>query len=601
MLGPGSSEGSDPHIAASFNTSPDFGEVPLRSIGLVQFNPMQGDIPSNTRRIITELRKARQQGAKLVVFPEVATTGTSVGDDLLYDDFLIKNKQALNRIAKECSDISAVIGFVDFDQTRRNDDGSFLRYNAAAVISNGRIEAITHKHYLASYGYFEDGHRYTIGEPSKPINVSIDGKPVRLGIVICQEMWNRDAEVSLVEKLVKQGAQMVVCINASPFEIGKVDKREEVIRSHCMCTGVPFVYLNTVGVADVSKTLIPHDGNSMIFDAQGRKVWQSPAFAESTDVVDLRCFHPLAAPSTAMDDVLEALVFGANDYFRKSKQSRIVVPFSGGIDSATALLIHCLAHGKENVLALGMPTKYNSSRTRNLAAEITEGFGIQYKNLSIDDLFASTRKKLEKLFGAECSALALENIPPRLRSLIVREFCNQFGYLLANCSNQTEIALGYCTIGGDQDGDISVIGDVPKHKMQALCEAIERKTGIKYPRQLFRLRPSAENAAGQFDPFDYSVVSPTVALFVKDHLSPTQIIQLYRKRELDPDEFLVDRKGRSVYERYDLGEFSHMVYETCSRVKQYSPKRVLGPAIIALDPFAFGFGTRHSTLSRYSG
>ena len=252
-------------------------------IALAQLNPTSGDIEGNTARIIAALEAAAARGADLFLTPEMALPGYCIGDLVEDAGFLAANERAMQRVAAAARGITAVVGFIDFDPDARNESGGIRKYNAAAVVRDGIVLQRAHKTLLPSYRYFDDKRFFSQAERREPVTVPLrDGGKVRLGVSICEDLWDEYYHIKPVAELVAGGAELLININASPFCPGKRHERDAVIRAHIAQTGKPLVYVNTTGAADNGKNIIPFDGESLVYDAQGTLVAIGPAIHRGT-------------------------------------------------------------------------------------------------------------------------------------------------------------------------------------------------------------------------------------------------------------------------------------------------------------------------------
>jgi NAD+ synthetase len=461
-------------------------------VALAQINPTSADISGNTAKILE---------AVSAVTPELALPGYCIGDLVEDTAFLAANERALQAIAEAARGITAVVGFIDYDAGAKNDHGTVRKYNAAAVVRDGRVLQRARKSLLPSYRYFDDKRYFSPGERREPVGVSI-----------CEDLWDEYYDVKPVPELAAQGAGLILNLNASPFYPGKRQTRQRLIRNHIDRLHRPILYVNTVGAADNGKNIIPFDGESLVYDGAGRLVAIGRQFEEDLVVVDLSHGHPpdppLALPPDEPErEMYDALVMSLRDYMRKTGFTRAVVAVSGGIDSALALAIAVEALGPDRVAAFNLPSQHNTETTRGIAQRLAAAVGVRYTVIPIQEIDDDVRAVFERHAHPIAHDLTRENLHARIRGVLMMAESNDTGALLISCGNETEIALGYATLYGDMCGGISLIGDLSKTDVYSLSRYVNRKHGREMiPAETFTIQPSAELAAGQFDPFDYAVV-----------------------------------------------------------------------------------------------
>jgi NAD+ synthase (glutamine-hydrolysing) len=579
-------------------------------IALAQLDPTSGDIDGNTAKVLDALARAAAQGADLVVTPEMAIPGYCIGDLVEDAAFLKANERAMQRVADAARGITAVVGFIDVDPGARNDDGTIRKYNAAAVVRDGQVLQRAHKSLLPNYRYFDDKRFFAPAESRTPVDVPLAGsRRVRLGVSICEDMWDEHYRVKPLPELVAQGAEVLLNINASPFCPGKRQERDALIRRHVERLHRPFVYVNMSGAADNGKNIIPFDGESLVYDADGRLVAIGQQFTEQLLLVDLPpagerdAAAPIDLPPLERErEMYDALVMALGDYMRKTGFTHAVVALSGGIDSALALAIAADALGPDHVAAFNMPSQFNTDTTRSIAERVAGALGVRYGIIPIQDIDNIVREVYERHAHPIACGFTRENLHARIRGLLMMAESNDTGALLISCGNETEIALGYATLYGDMCGGISLIGDLSKVDVYRLARHVNLRHGREMiPEETFHIKPSAELAAGQFDPFDYPVVAPLVSEIVERRLSRADIIARFEARTLDPEKFLPDDDGRTVYDKYTPATFGAMVDDAIRRIRRSVYKRLQGPPIVVVSERAFGFDLRETIINGWQG
>jgi NAD+ synthase (glutamine-hydrolysing) len=574
-------------------------------IALAQLNPISGDIDGNTRAVLGAMDAAASRGAEILVAPEMVITGYCIGDLIEDRGFLEANERAMQRIAGQARGITVVVGFIDCDHSARSDTGTTRKYNAAAVVRDGQVLQRARKTLLPNYRYFDDKRFFTPAEEREPVDLALGSGLARVGVSICEDMWDDFYDVKPLPELAAKGAGVLLNLNASPFYPGKRHERDALIRRHIHQFRKPVVYVNTAGAADNGKNIIPFDGQSLVYDRDARLVALGRQFAEDLLVVDLDGgVHPqIGLPPVDRDrELYDALRMALADYMRKTGFTRATVAVSGGIDSALALALAVDALGPDQVTAFNMPSKYNTETTRSIAERLAAAFGVSYGVVPIQGIGDQVISVFEEHAHPIRRGLTRENLQARIRGLLMMAESNDTGALLISCGNETEIALGYATLYGDMCGGLSLIGDLSKTDVYRLARHVNDRHGSeKIPRETFEIVPSAELADNQYDPFDYSVVAPVVGELVERRMSPAELVSRFEHRELDRTRFLPDAEGRTVYDKHTVGTFARVVEDAAGRIRRSVYKRLQGPPIVAVSERAFGFDLRETIINGWTG
>lgn len=552
-----------------------------------QINPTTGDIAGNTERIKDAMDDARATNTDVIVFPETAITGYCVSDLVEDDSFIDANRAALADIAEYTEDIAAVVGFID----RQGED----RYNAAAVIQDREVKDVVYKQLLPNYRYFDDERYFTAGDTNEPVSITVDDEEVSLGVSICEDMWNDGYDANPVSELVDAGADVLININASPFAEGKRAARTGKVERHIEEHGVPFLYANTVGVADVGDNILPFDGGSLAYNADGDLIGYGGTFAETQFTVDTGEADSIELPEISREQGLyEALVMALRDYAEKTGFDHAIQPVSGGIDSALGLTITADAFGPDNVTAYNLPSAVNSQETQEYAEELADNLGVPYNVVPVQGIYDEIIDTFEEHNDAVREQTAKENVYARTRGLLMMLASNDDGGLVVSNGNETELALGYATLYGDMTGGISLLGDLSKTDVYDLARYVNERHGEEtIPEAIIDATPSAELSPGQEDPFDYEVVAPLVSTFLEERAGPQEIMDRFDGEELGK-EF-----PTSVYE--DRDAFRDIVQDTYDRFQGAAFKRVQAPPVIAVSERAFGTDFREPIINDWDG
>jgi NAD+ synthetase len=503
--------------------------VPIR-LALAQLNFTVGAFGENFTRIAAAVGRARDAGAALVVFSELAATGYPPRDLLDHDRFIDRNLMLLDRVAAlSTRDLAILIGFVD-----RNPAPTGKRlFNAVALCRNGMVAARRYKSLLPTYDVFDEDRYF---EPARDVS-PIDLGGVRLGVTICEDVWNdrdfwpkRIYHRDPVEELAAAGADLFINISASPFTLDKSDLRRRMIRQEAIAHGRYFFYVNQVGGNDE----IVFDGHSIGIAPDGAEIVRAAEFEEDFIVCDVPLPDDAAGPVTpvirpmsasAEEAAFRALVLGIRDYARKCGFRDAVLGLSGGIDSALTACLAVEALGPDHVLGVAMPTRYSSEGSVRDAAELSANLGIDYRVIPIDAIYQAHLDALGPVFAGLPADATEENIQARVRGAVLMALSNKRGSLLLSTGNKSELAVGYCTLYGDMAGGLAAISDVPKTLVYRLAAWVNRDRVI-IPRSTLTKAPSAELRPDQRDTDSlppYDVLDPIIRAYVEEGLSADAI------------------------------------------------------------------------------
>jgi NAD+ synthase (glutamine-hydrolysing) len=571
-------------------------------LALAQINTTVGDIPGNTAKIIDYVERAREAQADLVAFPELAITGYPPEDLLFKTSFLQANEEAMKQVIAAAKGIAVVVGYVQVGPDIAN---------AAAVGYDGRLIDSYRKMYLPNYGVFDEDRYFRKGETCPVYTISGTG----VGVSICEDIWYPVGPIAVQREA---GAELIVNINGSPFHAGKRVYREKMIATRASDNELIVAYLNLVGGQDE----LIFDGSSLVCDAAGELIARGPAFEETLMVTDLdiesvfrsrlrdprprkenptilreigepRTFHVSSFEPTAKEDcassslceeldyveeVYRALVLGTRDYVRKSGFTKAVIGLSGGIDSALTAVVAADALGPDNVVGVGMPSRYSSEGSISDSKELADRLGIDFWVVPIEPAHLAFTGMLEKRFEGTESNVAEENVQARIRGNVIMTISNKFGWIVLTTGNKSEMAMGYATLYGDMAGGFAVIKDVPKTLVYQLCRWRNQHGHSQpvIPESIIDKPPSAELRPDQTD---------------QDTLPPYETLDPIVKAYVEED--------YSLPEMVAMGHDETSVRQVISFVDRNEYKRRQAPPGVKITPRAFGKDRRLPIVNRY--
>jgi NAD+ synthase (glutamine-hydrolysing) len=535
-------------------------------IALVQLNPKVGDFERNARLVLDRAREAREAGADVAVFPEMALCGYPPLDLLSFPSFVAENLKALDRLARELPpDLLVFVGLVK--PVRPGIEKGLV--NTVAALLGGKVVFEQAKTLLPTYDVFDE-RRYFRSADRRSV---FEYKGVKLGVAICEDLWwevSRDQGnpygIDPVAELADQGAEIILSPSASPFYPGKRAVRAGIMASQSKRLGLSILYMNQVGGNDA----LVFDGGALVTDPKGYLVVAGPSFTEGLVFWDSKDkLPPVSLKENAMAELRAGLVQGLRDYVRKSGFSKVHLGLSGGIDSALVAVLAVEALGSENVRALGMPSRYSSEGSVADARALAANLGIRFDLVPIEGPFAAFLDALAPVFEGAAADVTEENIQARIRGVYLMALSNKTGSMLLTTGNKSELATGYCTLYGDMAGGLGVIGDVFKTEVYALAAEINRDREI-IPWNTIRKPPSAELRPGQTD---------------QDSLPPYDVLD----RILGA--YLLDQK--SAAEITASGEDEAVVRRVLKLTASAEYKRWQAPPVLKVSPVSFGIGRRH--------
>lgn len=607
---------------------------PELNVAAAQINVLPGQPELNVTKMVEYIDRAKSEGVDVVVFPEMAIPGYFIGDDWenqeLIEDFLSYNEDIL----AASQGITVIWGNVAADFDKTNEDGRLRKYNAAYVaqdgkyVSNGALDGKTFKTALPNYGEFEDKRFFEsmttfareeekdLSEVMKPFEICVRDTRHKIGVVLCEDQWasgqNSDYADQPVKILGDNDADLIVNLSCSPWKARKTEKRHQIVKESIATTekDIPVVYANNVGTQNDVDNLYVFDGASTLYNPDGSIQKSADPFAEDLisgkffgdkvwDVIEKQ--NDLEDTEKYIADLRNAIVFGMKDYFEKSNFKRAVIGLSGGADSALVAAFLEEAIGAENIYAVNMPSKFNSDKTKSLAAELADDLGINYCEIPIQEAVDATKEQFEnavfentktgKQTPIEVSDFNFENIQARDRGgRILAGMAANLGAVFTNNGNKTETAFGYATLYGDIAGALAPIADVLKTDVFALLKLLAKEKDIPVLKEIAEIPPSAELADDQTDPFFFDYHDALVRNFVEMRVGPEKIMEKYLAGEID--EFLELAEG-TVKKYFPTGrEFMDDLEQKWKMLRNPTFKRGQSPTILRVSRRGFGHDLR---------
>lgn len=545
-------------------------------IALAQLNYHVGNFESNTAKIIEHIKKARTEGADLVVFAELCVCGYPSRDFLEFNEFIGLCESSAQKIAAECQGIACIIGL---PTPNDRPEGKDLN-NSAYFIEDGKVKAVVHKALLPNYDIFDE---YRYFEPATEFSC-IEFKGHRIALTICEDLWNTIENPLYVTRpmdiLMQQEPDVMINLAASPFAYNHDEERIDILRDNAKRYELPLLYVNQVG----AQTELIFDGGSLVFDNTGALVDELPYFEENLAYYTLGNKGEISFEHTTtmkpqresdIEQIHQGLVLGIRDYFYKSGFKQAILGLSGGIDSAVVCALAAEALGPKNVMAVLLPSHFSSDHSIKDAQDLVDNLGCMHEIVSIGNITDAFEATLSPQFKGLPFNIAEENIQSRSRAVLLMAMCNKFGYILLNTSNKSEAAVGYGTLYGDMCGGISVIGDVYKTQVFELAKHINKDKEI-IPINSITKPPSAELRPGQKDTDslpEYDILDKILQVYIEERRSSAEIIKM------GYDEATV----RRVIKLVNTAE--HKRYQT--------------PPILRVSPKAFGMGRRMPIVGKY--
>jgi NAD+ synthase (glutamine-hydrolysing) len=521
-------------------------------IALAQINVTVGDLEGNKQKVLDHLDRARALGVDLIAFPELVITGYPPEDLLFKPAFIEANVKCLHEIVVESQGLAAIVGFVD-----ARDD----LYNAAAVIHDGTLAGVYHKHYLPNYSVFDEDRYFQAGQTSSVFVI----RGAAVGVSICEDIWHPTGPPQV--QAMEGDAQVLVNISASPYHAGKGRSRERMLATRAADNVAIVAFCNLVGGQDE----LVFDGHSVVFNERGELVCRGRQFEEDLIVADLELEdvfrqrlrdprrrkarqEPESSWTTKvllsekegqgekpslperkgverldpLAEIYQALSLGTRDYVRKNGFQKVVVGLSGGIDSSLVAAIAADALGAENVTGVSMPSRYSSEASWADAQRLADNLGTDFTTIPIDDIFQVYLDILAQVFAGREPDVTEENIQARIRGNILMALSNKFGWLVLTTGNKSEMGVGYATLYGDMAGGFAVIKDVPKTLVYDLAH-YRNSLGPVIPQRVLERPPSAELRPDQRDADSlppYEVLDPLLHAYVEEDRELPEIVAM---------------------------------------------------------------------------
>jgi NAD+ synthase (glutamine-hydrolysing) len=552
--------------------------LPSVKVAVAQINATVGDLSGNGQRIVDAAQRAHAQGARLVLTPELGLCGYPPEDLLLRPAFMQACAQALADCARALADLPGlfvVVGhphqFGERGDVRSNSVSVPQRYNAASVLSEGRILATYCKRELPNYQVFDERRYFASGRDAGLAAVVFEVQGLKFGLVICEDAWFDEPGLSAKAA----GAQVLCVLNASPFHLGKLAEREARMAHTARALGLPLLYAHLAGAQDE----VVFDGASFALDAAGAVAARAPMFDEALMLVEFEGASPHGevAPVPSIEaQAWAALVVGVRDYVGKNGFPGVIIGLSGGIDSALVLAIAVDALGADRVRTVMMPSPYTADISTIDAREMAQRLGVRHDEISIVPMFDAFKRSLADEFAGRAEDATEENIQARIRGTLLMALSNKFGAIVLTTGNKSEMATGYCTLYGDMAGGFAVIKDVAKTLVYRLAAWKNAQGFEAIPQRIITRAPSAELRPDQTD---------------QDSLPPYEVLDAILQRYMEDDEGL-DEIIAAGFARADVERVTRLI-----KFNEY--KRRQAPVGIRITHRAFGRDWRYPITSKF--
>lgn len=558
---------------------------------------------ANLKRVVTKIQETPE--GKLIVFPEMVIPGYMIGDDWLRNSYIREcrdmNQDILDELKKAGN--SAIWGNIDFDETKKNEDGSVRKYNAAFVGEKWKLLWVHYKTLLPNYRMFDDKRYFTslrelaweewndLEAYYKPFEIEIDGIRRKVWVLICEDIWNinNDYRVNPVELTKRYNPEIMAIVSASPFGLGKEIFRHKLLEKQSQWTTL--AYVNPIWIQNIGKTIHAFDGGSALYQ-DGKFIKWVKDFTSDTVL-------NIVEEKNEIEQIYETLIYTLREFWIQTGKKKFIIGLSGGLDSALVATLLVIAIGRENVIAVNMPSKFNTNTTKDLAEELAKNLGIQYLISPIQSIVDEEISVIEATTGRPVSDFDKENIQARTRGIRLAGIAANQNALFTNNGNKDETSTGYATLYWDVAGAIAPIADLYKElQVRPLARYINQKVGKEIiPNAIIDMKPTAELSEKQNpdvwggDPFNYEFLGKFNWATIEKKMTPEDILQAFIDGKLQ-EIFGLKNPTESYFPTKEA--FIEEIEKIWNLQKRAFFKRIQGPAVIQLGRGSFGFDYREA-------
>ncbi|MCR5175830.1 MAG: NAD(+) synthase [Anaerovibrio sp.] len=614
----------------------------MLKIAMAQIRVIPGHPDENTRKMLSFIKEAKENGADIIIFPEMSIPGYLLGDTWEQRAFIRDCEECGKDIIAASQGIVIIFGNVAVDWNNINNDGRPRKFNALFTASNGKLlkpdtmpYPFVIKTLMPNYREFDDTRHFfslkklaeeknrDVRDLISPVHVDINGKTYSIGGFLCEDGWSDNYHFSPVDVLAEKGIDFLVNISSSPYTIGKNTKRHKIFGNTAKATGAPLFYVNNIGIQNNGKTVYTFDGASTVYSTKGYPVDCIDKYTENLHYIDFETISQLPEykpnPKKEIGNIFDSLAYGIKAFLADIGMKKVVIGISGGIDSAVAAALYSHIAGPDNVLLVNMPSKYNSATTRGLAEKLAENLGCNYVVLPIQESVEHTISQLENTpihalqnntdFKLKVSSFVAENIQARDRSArILAGAAAAFGGGFTCNANKAETSVGYSTLYGDQSGFLCALADLWKFQVYALAGYLNDEIYGRevIPQETIDIVPSAELSTaqnvdeGKGDPLKYPYHDYLFRSFIErwEKATPADILRWYK------DGMLEDKIGceKGLIKKY-FSTTEEFIEDLEYWWRQFNgmaiAKRIQAPPIMAVSRRAFGFDHRESQNGIY--
>ncbi len=561
---------------------------------LAQLNPVIGDLDGNAEKIFKVCESTKNKDFDLVITPELSLIGYPP-KDLLFNPLLFKEEEnILNKLSKRLNNLSQRISVLIGIAEPTPDINIPKLYNSVVLVEQGSWKVVARKQLLPTYDVFDEKRYFRTADKSSILHLKFQKKVWKVGITICEDIWVEESiqneKISgkdPIKSLEKENLDLLINLSASPFIQSKSVLRQQIAAKAAIRVSCPVIYVNQIGGNDE----LIFDGSSFILNKEGKLRHELPAFKESVSIFDITSLSQKQKQSSTyptQEVLFRALVLGVKDYAKKCKFNSAIIGLSGGIDSALVATIAVAALGISKVHAILMPSPWSSLGSVQDATTLANRLGIAHQKIPISDIMNSFNDVLSNSIWGIPTGITAENLQSRIRGTILMALANQKKHLLLSTGNKSELAVGYCTLYGDMNGGLSVIGDLYKTSVFELCDWIDSESSLNCRNDFFlpqkgeiissEIRnkpPSAELRPEQLDSDslpDYSILDPILKGLIEHHL---------------PNEVLIEK-----------GFDREIVNKVANLLKNSEFKRYQAPPLLKISNQAFGSGWKKPIASK---